>query len=69
MIAFDGDKLKQLRIEKGLTQEHLSADADLGSGSHVCKLEKGEIPKTNIEICWKLAQFFKVPMETFVKQV
>lgn len=68
MVVFNKEKLKELRTGRGLIQEHLAADLDVSS-TQICKLESGKIPNTNMLLCWKLAKFFSVPMETFVKEV
>ena len=58
-----GRKLKDLRLERGLTQEQLAFEVDM-SRDHLSNIELGKHP-VNIKTLYKLAQFFEVDMKYF----
>ncbi|MDE5721990.1 MAG: helix-turn-helix domain-containing protein [Clostridia bacterium] len=57
-------KLKELRLEKDLTQKQVATELCI-SESTVCKYEKGE-RKPNIEILKKYASIFSVTIDELV---
>lgn len=67
-ISFDADKLKNFRQKQGISKRELEDRVNLSLG-HICRLEKGEITLPNIEVVWKLADYFKVDMKEFIKQI
>lgn len=62
---FNGKRLIDLRIAKGLTKAELELEADL-STSHVAALENGKIKDPTMTIVYRLSKYFGVPMEEFL---
>lgn len=62
-----GKKLKELRLEKGLSQEKLAYEADLDR-TYIPSIEKGE-RNVSITVIEKLAKALKTPIKTFFDEV
>lgn len=60
-----GRKLKQLRLEKELSQETLAYEVKI-SRDHLSNIENGK-HSINIKTLYKLAEFFKVDLIYFLK--
>jgi transcriptional regulator with XRE-family HTH domain len=60
-----GEKLKQLRLERGWTLEQLAARSGL-SISHISSLERGTRTKPSFRVAVRLAQALDVPLWTFL---
>lgn len=58
-----GKKLKELRLEKGLSQEKLAYEADLDR-TYIPSIEKGE-RNVSITVIEKLAKALKTPIKDF----
>lgn len=54
-MKFSGDKLRKIRVNKGLSQEHLGYDSDT-SGSEICKLENGKISSPRLDTISRIAK-------------
>lgn len=64
MHLFIGNKIKQLRKEKGLTGEELARCIGV-SQQQVSRYEQG-INCVNIDLLAKLSELFKVPIQMFL---
>ncbi len=60
-LNFKNNKIKELRIEKGLSQQALANKLET-SQANLSRWEKGDIIPSVIE-CWKLANFFEVSID------
>ena len=60
-LNFKDNKIKELRIEKGLSQQALAKMLET-SQANLSRWEKGDIVPSVIE-CWKLANFFEVSID------
>ena len=60
-LNFKNNKIKELRIEKGLSQQALANKLET-SQANLSRWEKGDIVPSVIE-CWKLANFFEVSID------
>jgi len=58
-----GRKLRDLRIDRGLTQEEVAAEVNI-SRDHLSNIENGKYP-INIKTLYKLSTFFEVDMKYF----
>ena len=67
MISFNTDNLRKLRLEKGLSKVDLEIELGMGRG-HICTLESKEGNNPRVATTYKLARYFNVPMETFIKE-
>ena len=59
-----GRVIRQLREEKGMTQEVLSGLGGIAR-SHLAMIESG-IKKANVETLWKLAQALDMPLSQLI---
>ena len=64
MLRFAGERLHAIRVQAGMTQYALMKACDLGLAS-VTRWENNITTPNLIEV-YKIARFFKVPMEYFV---
>ena len=60
-----GRRIRQIRIEKGLTQEKLALDAGLNR-AYIGYIERGE-RNPSTETLAKIAKVLKVPLKDFFK--
>ena len=60
-LNFKNNKINELRIEKGLSQQALANKLET-SQANLSRWEKGDIVPSVIE-CWKLANFFEVSID------
>ena len=58
-----GKRIKELRLEKGLSQEKLAEYVDL-SREHISCLERGKY-SINIETLYNIAAYFDVDIKSF----
>ncbi|MEO6728521.1 MAG: helix-turn-helix transcriptional regulator [Candidatus Dojkabacteria bacterium] len=63
-----GQKIKQLREEKGLSQQDLAFQLGYESGTAIHLIEKGD-RKINIESLSKIANVFSIPIDFFIKRI
>lgn len=56
------NKLKELRIEKGYTQENMVEFLGLKHKSHYCQIENGDI-RPSLDIANKIAKVFNMTIE------
>ena len=61
------ETIRQIRLEKGLSQEVLSGLADIGR-SHLAMIETGK-KKANMETIWKIAAALDMKPSEFLHQV
>lgn len=54
-MRFSGDKLRKIRVNRGISQEHLGYDSDT-SGSEICKLENGKINSPRLSTISRIAK-------------
>lgn len=59
--------VRELRIQKGVSQEHLALDADIDR-TYVGHIEKGD-RNVSIEIVEKLAIYFQIPISELFRMV
>ena len=59
-----GQRLKDLRIKKGLTLENVSLELDISFSSYLY-IEKGTRHTPRLEMLCKLADFYNVPVNYF----
>jgi len=60
-----GYKIKELREQKNISQEHLALQLDV-SQSYLSKIENGTIEKLDFLFMQKVAEFFKVEPQYFM---
>lgn len=60
-----GYKIKELREQKNISQEHLALQLDV-SQSYLSKIENGTIEKLDFLFMQKVAEFFKVEPQYFL---
>lgn len=60
-----GYKIKELREQKNISQEHLALQLDV-SQSYLSKIENGTIEKLDFMFMQKVAEFFKVEPQYFM---
>lgn len=60
-----GYKIKELREQKNISQEHLALQLDV-SQSYLSKIENGTIEKLDFMFMQKVAEFFKVEPQYFL---
>lgn len=60
-----GYKIKELREQKNISQEHLALQLDV-SQSYLSKIENGTIEKLDFIFMQKVAEFFKVEPQYFM---
>ena len=58
-----GKKLKNLRLDRNLTQEEVSFSVNI-SRDHLSNIENGKYP-VNIKTLYKLAEFFNTEIKDF----
>jgi transcriptional regulator with XRE-family HTH domain len=61
-----GDKIKQLRIKKGLTQEVLALNSDMPYTT-LTKIESNAITKPSIQTVIKIAKGLEVSIDDLIK--
>ena len=64
---FKGNKIIELRNEKGVSQQELASKIGT-SQANVSRWEKGIITPSVLE-CWKLADFFEVSIDFLVGRI
>ena len=62
-----GTTIRQLRINKGLSQEKLALDAEIDR-TYISDIEKGN-RNVSIVMIEKLANYFQIPISELFKQI
>jgi DNA-binding XRE family transcriptional regulator len=62
-MYINGKKLKELRINKGLSRFDLALECDI-SPSSIEKIEKNE--RSGLGVAYKLAKFFNIKIEDLI---
>ena len=65
IITINGDKIKKLRYNKGLSQFALSLETDL-SRELIDSIENNHRKRSSLDTAIKLARFFKVNVEELI---
>jgi DNA-binding XRE family transcriptional regulator len=65
-ISIDADKIRIMRVRRGLSQEDLSCEIDC-ERQEITKLENNLFKNPSLCMAWKLAQFFNVKLEEILK--
>lgn len=66
IIKTVGERLRQVRIEKGLSQQWLALEADIPK-NQVGRIERGEI-NTTIGTLYKLSEALNIPISNLFEQ-
>ena len=64
-MTFSGARLKQLRIYKGQSVQHVANEVDVFK-AHIWKLEKGDKRNPSVKLLRRLAQYFEVSIAYLV---
>ena len=59
--------VRELRIKKGVSQEHLALDAGIDR-TYVVHIEKGD-RNVSIEVVEKIAKYFQIPISELFRMV
>ena len=59
--------IKELRLQKGISQERLALDAGIDR-TYIGHIEKG-VRNVSIEIIEKLAEYFQIPISEIFKRI
>jgi transcriptional regulator with XRE-family HTH domain len=62
-----GLTIKQLRLEKGISQERLALDANIDR-TYISDIEQGK-RNVSIEMIERLANYFQIPITELLKKV